>query len=123
MVTLMEAAKISYSGPYDVEITDRSVPYKRSDRLEAFVDTLSREPEDLGEGVEWYDLNDGIDIDSTHNKGLFTRNDSRGVVDAVLQRADEFAQKRWGSMSFIIGSQERRVHLRLRCASCFSWRM
>lgn len=65
---------------------------------------LAREPEHLGEGVEWYDLNDGIDPDSKDKKGLLTRKDCRGVVDAVLQRTNHFAEKPSASMSFIIGS-------------------
>ena len=83
VVTLTEAAKYTFAGSDDVEIADGSVRYKRDYKREAYVESLARDPEDLGEGVEWYDLGDGIDVDSRESKGLFTRKDSRGIVDAV----------------------------------------
>jgi hypothetical protein len=103
-VTLTEEAKYTYDGSYNVDITDGQVLYKRSPSLEAFVEALAKEPAQLGEGVDWYDLGDGLDVDSIITKGLITRKDSRGVVDAILRRATKHATFAWPSMSFIIGS-------------------
>lgn len=101
-VPLLEAAKLTYTGSYDVELDDDGRVYKRSRRLEAFVTSLAQAPEKLGKGVEWYDLQDGLDSDSEDKKGLVTRKDSRGIVDAVLKHAH--AGKYSRTMSFIIGS-------------------
>ena len=106
-ITLTEAAKLTYSGSYeDVDIVDvGEVLYERSPELETFVKSLAREPTQLGEGVEWYDLDDGVDLDSkVVSRGLLTRKDSRGIVDTVLNQANKYAKHSWPTMSFIVGS-------------------
>ena len=103
-VTLAEAAKCTFAASDGVDIIDGELLFRRSPELEAFAETLAREPTQLGEGVEWYDLDDGIDIDSKMSKGLLTRKDSRGIVNAVLLQANKYGKHNWPSMSFIIGS-------------------
>ena len=102
-ITLQEAAKLSYDGSYDVVVED-NVLYERCHELECFLECLAKEPTQLGEGVEWYDLDDGLDVDAKVHKGLLTRKDSRGLVKALLHQTDMFAGKGWPTMSFIIGS-------------------
>jgi hypothetical protein len=109
MTTLQEktleqiAQYISYDGDYDVCITDGMVRYERSPSLEKFVKALAEEPVPLGNGVEWYDLEDGLDRDSRLVTGILTRKDSRGLIDAVIHNADKHVDKS-STMSFIIGS-------------------
>ena len=102
-ITLQEAAKLTYDGSYDVVVED-NVLYERCHELECFLECLAKEPTQLGEGVEWYDLEDGLDVDAKVHKGLLTRKDSRGLVKALLHQTDMCAGKGWPTMSFIIGS-------------------
>ena len=105
-ITLIEAAKLTYGGSYDVNILDENnVLYERNHELERFVlESLAKQPTQLGEGVEWNDLDDGLDIDSKISKGLLTRKDSRGLVKDLLLQANKYAKNNWPTMSFIIGS-------------------
>jgi hypothetical protein len=106
-VTLAEIAQYtSYdgAGSYDVCITDGMVRYERSPRLEGFVEALAADPVRLGNGVEWYDLDDGLDQDSTVARGLLTRKDSRGLIDAVIRNANKYVDQSRSTMSFLIGS-------------------
>eukprot|EP00978_Attheya_sp_CCMP212_P030917 scaffold115211_cov41-Attheya_sp.AAC.2 len=67
-------------------------------------EALAAEPVLLGNGVEWYDLADGLDNDSKKVHGLLTRKDSRGLIDAVIRNANIHVDQSWPTMSFIIGS-------------------
>jgi hypothetical protein len=103
-VSLSTAAKFCYAAPANEAIFDEhsKVLFRRCPLLEAFAKSLTEMPvERLGEGVEWLDLKEGIDFDSSQNStGLITRTHSRGVSAAVLTRTEKLRM----SMSFIIGS-------------------
>ena len=106
-VNLTDIAEGTYTGSYDVaNLLDGTLVYKKSTQLKDFADDLlATEPTQLGEGVEWYDLKYGIDSDSRLYKGLLTRKNSRGVVEAVIKKATKYATiDDSPSMSFIIGS-------------------
>eukprot|EP00978_Attheya_sp_CCMP212_P004733 scaffold10364_cov61-Attheya_sp.AAC.9 len=89
-IYLSEAAKLSYAAPPNEEV-------------QAFAESLDTPFEQLEEGVEWLDLQGGLDADSSlQSKGLITRTHSRGISAAVLARTEEDDLRL--SMSFIIGS-------------------
>mmetsp|Transcript_35825 Transcript_35825/g.86421 ORF Transcript_35825/g.86421 Transcript_35825/m.86421 type:complete len:602 (+) Transcript_35825:49-1854(+) len=105
-VNLLEASKFAYDGPHDVNILDSvtDVLYERSSTLEDFVECLAKEPRRLAKGVEWYDLEYGLDNDSKASKGLVTRRGSRDLLKALFLEASKASEENLPTMSFIVGS-------------------